>query len=457
MVARKEGDPLNQETSKSRLNEIAQRKLSGLGVLTVLSRDLEVLEGRMHFRVGLLDNPLNNKPIQSARFVVVGHDHLRFVGPQLLASLPALPFYDQPTLEAFTAVVDGALKRKVWLLRQLSIRMRGLNLEPQIDVENGLLRANVDIYSLGRLGLEGDENGLRAVAVLLTGPDLAGGAEWVAIDPVRIELPADLDRADLEIALMQIVERAIQGRVHMPASVPAFEQNPSASTGRASRAETPSSVSATSGIRRASTPPPPPTKSDRPARKDESSNRGTPTLPPFNYPSSHSAVTSVATSRVAPASLPATSAVREVHEPLDLGLEAAKDRSEPVPEASAAIPAPVPTKRPSEQEPEPASPPLEIAGEPAIPVPRAEERSPIAAPAEVTRSTLLDGARVRLDIELGGERIRAEARPSEGRCFDLELEIAGQLAWSQKIHLDEYPIATQLLSLLERAARLNRS
>ena len=77
---------------RERLNQIASRKLSALGIPVRLGADRETLEGDLAF--ARLVHPATGQPIPRARFVVSGHDHLRFVDPPL-AALGAVSFYEQ--------------------------------------------------------------------------------------------------------------------------------------------------------------------------------------------------------------------------------------------------------------------------------------------------------------------------------------------------------------------------
>src|SRR5512141_2441132 len=77
---------------RERLNQIAGRKLSALGVPVRLGADRETLEGELAF-AGRLAHPLTGAPIPRARFAVEGHDQLRFTDPPLSAVGP-IAFYD---------------------------------------------------------------------------------------------------------------------------------------------------------------------------------------------------------------------------------------------------------------------------------------------------------------------------------------------------------------------------
>src|SRR5512141_1615198 len=77
---------------RERLNQIAGRKLSALGIPVRLGVDRETLEGELAF-AGRVAHPLTGQAIARARFTVEGHDQLRFPDPPL-AALGNVPFYD---------------------------------------------------------------------------------------------------------------------------------------------------------------------------------------------------------------------------------------------------------------------------------------------------------------------------------------------------------------------------
>ena len=69
---------------RERLNQIASRKLSALGIPVRLGADRGTLEGELAF-AGRVVHPATGQPIARARFAVTGHDHLRFLDPPLAA------------------------------------------------------------------------------------------------------------------------------------------------------------------------------------------------------------------------------------------------------------------------------------------------------------------------------------------------------------------------------------
>ena len=127
--------------ARERLNQIASRKLSTLGVPVRLGADRETLEGELGFS-GRVVHPATGQTIQRARFVVSGHDRLCFVDPPL-AALGRIDFYEHDKLIAFEAAVAAALTRLHGQLRDLATRLRGLQLEVAVDAERLQLRTVV--------------------------------------------------------------------------------------------------------------------------------------------------------------------------------------------------------------------------------------------------------------------------------------------------------------------------
>jgi hypothetical protein len=127
--------------ARERLNQIASRKLSTLGVPVRLGADRETLEGELGF-TGRVVHPVTGQSIPRARFVVAGHDRLRFVDPPL-AALGPVDFYEHEKLIPFEAAVAAALAGLHGQLQDVAARLRALQLEVTIDAERLQLRAVV--------------------------------------------------------------------------------------------------------------------------------------------------------------------------------------------------------------------------------------------------------------------------------------------------------------------------
>jgi hypothetical protein len=126
---------------RERLNQIASRKLSALGVPVRLGADRETLEGDLGF-TGRVVHPGTGQPIPRARFTVVGHDQLRFSDPPLTA-LGTVNFYEHERLQALEGAIAQALLVRGQALQDLAIRMRALRLEANLDAERLAVRAVV--------------------------------------------------------------------------------------------------------------------------------------------------------------------------------------------------------------------------------------------------------------------------------------------------------------------------
>jgi hypothetical protein len=125
---------------RERLNQIASRKLSALGIPVRLGADRETLEGDL----GLtrVVHPATGQPIPRARFVVVGHDHLRFLDPPL-AALGNLGFYEHDRAGALEQAIAAAIQKRAAALQEIAVRFRALRLDAAIDPDRFAVRAIV--------------------------------------------------------------------------------------------------------------------------------------------------------------------------------------------------------------------------------------------------------------------------------------------------------------------------
>ena len=123
---------------RERLNQIASRKLSALGIPVRLGSDRETLEGDL--ALSRVVHPATGQPISRARFVVSGHDHLRFVDPPL-AALGPLNFYEQERASGIEQAVAAALQRWSAALQDLAARFRSLRIEAAMDPDRLAVRS----------------------------------------------------------------------------------------------------------------------------------------------------------------------------------------------------------------------------------------------------------------------------------------------------------------------------
>lgn len=126
---------------RERLNQIASRKLSTLGIPVRLGADRETLEGELALSPRVV-HPATGQPLHRARFAIAGHDHLRFLDPPLSA-LPAVNFFDEERVAGVEAAIASALQARAAALHDLSARLRALQLDAAVDPDRLAVRALV--------------------------------------------------------------------------------------------------------------------------------------------------------------------------------------------------------------------------------------------------------------------------------------------------------------------------
>ncbi len=129
---------------RERLNQIASRKLSALGVPVRLAADRETLEGELAFQ--RLPHPATGQPITRARFAVVGHDQLRFLDAPL-AALGEMSFYEHERVAALEQAIAAALAQRAAGLHEIELRLRALHLDAAVDPDRLAVRAIVKTQS----------------------------------------------------------------------------------------------------------------------------------------------------------------------------------------------------------------------------------------------------------------------------------------------------------------------
>ncbi len=185
---------------RERLNQIASRKLSTLGVPVRLAADRETLEGELAFG-GRLVHPVTGQPVARGRFVVAGHDRLRFVDAPL-SGIGPVDFYAHDRLASLEQAVAAGLAGLQGQLQEVAARLRALRLEAVLDAERLLVRAVVKTpgHAFEVLG------GADGVRVSRVAP--VGGKPWeVSPDfpPLRL---ADFETlGDLELWLVDAQPR----------------------------------------------------------------------------------------------------------------------------------------------------------------------------------------------------------------------------------------------------------
>jgi hypothetical protein len=183
---------------RERLNQIASRKLSALGVPVRLAADRETLEGELAFS-GKVLHPATGQPLQRARFVVVGHDRLRFVDAPLVA-LGEVPFYGHDRVTALEQVVAAALSQRSAALQAVAARMRDLRLDAGLDADRLAVRAVVKTPGHA-FELLGGPEGVRVARVAPVG----GKPFEVSAAAPPLDLAAFRTATDLELHLSSSV------------------------------------------------------------------------------------------------------------------------------------------------------------------------------------------------------------------------------------------------------------
>ncbi|HTN52118.1 MAG TPA: hypothetical protein VML50_06915 [Anaeromyxobacter sp.] len=189
---------------RERLNQIASRKLSALGIQVRLGADRETLEGELAF-AGRVVHPATGQAVPRARFVVVGHDHLRFLDPPLSA-LGEVGFYEHERAQALEQAIAQGLARCGAALQDVAARMRALGLEVSVDAERVAIRAVIKTatHAFEILGTS------EAVRVARVAP--VGGRPFeVSAQFPPLELAEHGSRTDLEVYLSAAVPRMQAG------------------------------------------------------------------------------------------------------------------------------------------------------------------------------------------------------------------------------------------------------
>ncbi len=185
---------------RERLNQIASRKLSAMGVPVRLGADRETLEGELAFS-GRVVHPATGQAIPRARFAVEGHDHLRFPDPPL-STLGPVNFYEHERVAGLEQALAMALARRGAALQDVAARMRALRLEAAIDAERLAVRAVVK-SATHAFEILGAPEGVRVSRVAPVG----GRPFEVASDFPPLALADFASPTDLEIYLVNSVPR----------------------------------------------------------------------------------------------------------------------------------------------------------------------------------------------------------------------------------------------------------
>ncbi len=208
---------------RERLNQIASRKLSALGIPVRLGADRETLEGELALSRAV--HPATGQPIPRARFAVVGHDHVRFLDAPL-AALGPVPFQDHERAAQLDQAIAALLQHRAASLADVAARLRALRLEAGLDPDRLAARAIVKTPGHA-FELLGGPEGVRVSRVApVGGAPFEVSPEFPPLELAELRTPSELERHLVE-ALPRMT----------PA--PAGEARPSAVPGAAGLEATP--------------------------------------------------------------------------------------------------------------------------------------------------------------------------------------------------------------------------
>jgi len=175
---------------RERLNQIASRKLSALGIPVRLGADRETLEGELALSRAL--HPATGQPLSRARFAVVGHDHLRFLDPPL-AALGPVPFHDHERAAQLDLAIAALLQQRAAVLSDVAARLRALRLEAGLDPDRLAARAIVKTPSHA-FELLGGPEGIRVSRVApVGGAPFEVSPEFPPLDLAALRTPSELE------------------------------------------------------------------------------------------------------------------------------------------------------------------------------------------------------------------------------------------------------------------------
>jgi hypothetical protein len=199
---------------RERLNQIASRKLSALGVPVRLGADRETLEGELALS-GRVAHPATGQPVARARFVVAGHDRLRFLDPPLSALGP-VEFFAHERLGSLEQALAAALAGLEGRLQEVAGRLRALQLEAALDRDRLVVRAVVKTPTHA-FEVVGGPDGVRVTRVAPVG----GRPSEVSPDFAPLDLSLFESATDLELYLTaSLREMAVPPTVTPPRGTP---------------------------------------------------------------------------------------------------------------------------------------------------------------------------------------------------------------------------------------------
>lgn len=197
------------KVSRERLNQIAARKLTALGVPWQLVAADDTVRGQLALASGKVLHPASGTPIGSVQFLVVGHDHLQLLDAPLRALAP-VPFYDVSRLVELEERIAIALRVRMQSLRDLAGRLQAFSLP--VSLETNRLEVLSQVRTTEYVfDLVGAPEGIRVVRVA----PLHGKPFEVAAELSPLFRISDFKAAiDLELELGERVKqmRPAEGR-----------------------------------------------------------------------------------------------------------------------------------------------------------------------------------------------------------------------------------------------------
>jgi len=206
--------------SSERLNQIAGKKLSALGVQVRLAADRRLLEGELLFKTAQVLYPGTEQPIPRARFMVRGHDHLRFNEPPLSA-LGDVLFYDLDTPTALEERLGQKLRQRMQELERAAAELKRLRLPYKLDSQRLGLRTVVKTaqFSFELVAFPTEARVVRVEPS--SGPGFDVAQEHAALRLADFRL-----LVDLELFLSTDVDRMLRPPTVTPHTVPAVKVEP---------------------------------------------------------------------------------------------------------------------------------------------------------------------------------------------------------------------------------------
>lgn len=202
---------MTKTPDRARLAQIAARKLRELGISVELTESRRSLEGLLpdSGSVALpLVHPITQQPITNGRFVVEGHDQLRFLEPEALCSLQLVEFYSHMSIDSLLKSISSALHRRAQLVQAMHTRLEKLKIDVASREALDRVHATLEIPLTGVATMEARVDGL----VLLQCAATAGG-EAYSMGERSVDMDRFADAIEFELYLTPLIEKALGEKV----------------------------------------------------------------------------------------------------------------------------------------------------------------------------------------------------------------------------------------------------